>query len=122
MKILLVDDSAFSRKIAAQLFRENYPEAEIFLANDGAMGYESFVQIQPDILVSDLLMPNMSGQELVEKIRETDKDILIFLLTADVQQATKEEVAVFNIASFINKPLNQEKMEIVKNLTGERFA
>lgn len=122
MKILLVDDSAFSRKIAAQLFHENYPEAEIFLANDGAMGYESFVQIQPDILVSDLLMPNMSGQELVEKIREIDKDILIFLLTADVQQATKEEVAVFNIASFINKPLNQEKMEIVKNLTGERFA
>ena len=122
MKILLVDDSGFSRKIAAQLFRENFSEAELFLASDGVMGYESFVKIQPDILVTDLLMPNMSGQELVKKIRELDKNVLVFLLTADVQQATKEEVEAFNISAFINKPLNQEKMEFVKKLIGEKFA
>jgi len=121
LKILIVEDSKFSQRIATRLFVEAFPTAELILTDNGLAGYESFLQEHPDIIVTDLLMPQMSGQELIRKIRETDVNIPLFALTADVQQSTKTELAEFNLAAFINKPLDQDKLAFMKKIVEERF-
>lgn len=121
MKILLIEDSKFSQKVAVRMFAETFPAAELILADNGVSGYESFQQVHPDAIVTDLLMPRMSGQELIKKIRETDPNILIFPLTADIQQSTKAELEEYHITAFINKPLNQEKLALIKKIVEERF-
>lgn len=121
MKILIVEDSKFSQKVASRLFAEKFPAAELILADNGVAGYEKFMQVHPDIIVTDLLMPQMTGQEMIRKIRIVDQNILIFPLTADVQQSTKAELAEFNITALINKPLNQEKLVLVEKIVGEKL-
>jgi len=121
LKILIVEDSKFSQRVEARLFAEAFPTAELILADNGLIGYESFLRECPDVIVTDLLMPQMSGQELIKKIHEADQSIPIFALTADVQQSTKAELAEYNIAAFINKPLDQNKVALVKKIVEERF-
>ncbi len=121
MKILIVEDSKFSQRVEARLLAEAFPTAELILADNGLSGYESFLRECPDVIVTDLLMPQMSGQELIKKIRETDPTIPLIALTADVQQSTKAELAEYNIAAFINKPLDQDKVAFVKKIVEERF-
>ncbi|MBU2699352.1 CheY-like chemotaxis protein [Sporomusaceae bacterium BoRhaA] len=121
MKILIVEDSKFSQKVATRLFAEAFPAAELILADNGVAGYEKFMQVHPDVIVTDLLMPQMTGQEMIRKIRIVDQNILIFPLTADVQQSTKAELAEFNITALINKPLNQEKLVLVEKIVGEKL-
>lgn len=121
MRILIVDDSKFAQKIIARLFSEAFPNYEIITADNGVAGYDRFKRLKPDIIVTDLLMPNMSGQEFIKKVRETDKNVIIFILTADVQQSIKTELLGLNIAAFINKPLNKNKMVEVQRIVGERI-
>ncbi|MEN6414306.1 MAG: response regulator [Veillonellales bacterium] len=121
MKILLIEDSKFSQKVAAKMLSQVFPDAELILADNGVTGYERFQQIRPDVIVTDLLMPRMSGQELIKKIRQSDSYVLIFALTADVQQSTQEGLVQYHIAAFINKPLNQEKLALVQAIVEKRF-
>ena len=68
MKVLVVDDSKFSRKRVVSALSDL--ECEIVQAGDGAEGFEAFQKEQPDLVVSDLLMPKVDGIEQLKMIRE----------------------------------------------------
>lgn len=121
MKILIVEDSKFAQVIQSRLFFEFFPDSEVFLASNGIDGYHEFLRLRPDVVVTDLLMPQMNGQEMVAKIREIDKNVVIFTVTADIQQATKEELDKYGVTGFINKPLDKNKMAVVKRIMEERL-
>jgi len=121
LKILIVEDSKFAQMTIARLFSEAFPDSEIILANNGVDGYSDFMRLSPNIIVTDLLMPHMSGQEFIKKIRVMDQNIIIFTVTADVQQSTKDELAEYDIAAFINKPLDKKKMALIKRIVEERL-
>ncbi len=121
MKRLIVEDSKFAQVTIARLFSETFPGSEIILANNGADGYSDFMRVSPDIIVTDLLMPHMGGQELIKKIRAMDQNVIIFTVTADVQQSTRDELAAYDIAAFINKPLDRKKTALIKQLVEDRL-
>ena len=108
-KILIVEDSKFVRMITSKLLQEKFPEAAIILACDALEGYELYQNENPDLIITDLLMPNMNGQEFIHKIRQTDTQIPVIVLSADIQQATRDEMEQLGILTFINKPLSGEK-------------
>lgn len=120
MKILIVEDSKFAQMVTAGLFSQDFPDVELILADNGMDGYDKFLQSSPDIIITDLLMPCMSGQELVKKIREIDQNIKIIIVTADIQKSTRDELAEYHIAAFINKPLVKDKMALVKPIVEGR--
>ena len=57
MKILIVDDSTFSRKILGNLVAKYLGDVEIYFAKDGQEGLEKYKSIKPDYAFVDLLMP-----------------------------------------------------------------
>lgn len=116
IKILIVDDSVFSQKITSNLIKKFINNTEIYFSNDGQKGFEAYKKINPDYVFIDLLMPNLSGKELIEKIRDYDAEPKIIVLTADVQKNVKEEIEQYNILAFINKPFNEEKAKVVCDL------
>ncbi len=110
MKILIVDDSRFTRKIEGKMIKEKVKDVEIYYANDGDMGFEKYKEINPDYTIIDLLMPKMSGKELIKKIKNYDVDAKLIVVTADVQEKVKKEVLELGVLKVVNKPLNEGKI------------
>ena len=55
---------------------------KVFSVEDGKKAYDVYQEEKPDILISDIKMPNMDGLTLIEKIRQTDYETPIILLTS----------------------------------------
>lgn len=111
IKILIVDDSKFSQKVTANLIKKYVVNSDICFADDGKEGYEKYKKINPDYILIDLLMPNISGKDLIKLIKCYDEDAKIVVISADVQNDVKKEIESYNIMSFINKPFNEEKAQ-----------
>ena len=109
MKILMVDDSKFSQISGANLLKKVNPDAEIIFANNGEEGLAKFKENRPDFVLIDLLMPVVTGKELVQHIKAVDQEAKLFDLSADVQKSVQEEVLSYGVLAFINKPLSEEK-------------
>lgn len=116
MKILVVDDSRFSQIVTSKLIKEKYANVEIIIGSDGQEGFELYKEIKPDYVLIDLLMPKVNGQEAIKLIKEYDEDAKIIVISADVQKSVKNELKEYGILSFINKPFDKEKLEIIANI------
>jgi two-component system chemotaxis response regulator CheY len=119
IKILIVDDSVFSQKVAAGFMKKHLEDAEIYFANDGLEGIEKYIEIKPDYVFLDLLMPKVNGRELIKLIKEYDSAAKIFVVSADVQKNVREEIEACGVKSFINKPFNEEKVQLVCEMLKE---
>lgn len=120
-KLLIVDDSVFSQKIAANLIKKYMSDVELNFANDGEEGIELYEKLKPDFIITDLLMPKISGQELIRFIKAHDKFAKIIVISADVQKNIREEVEAYNILAFLNKPLQDDKAQLICNLMREKI-
>jgi CheY-like chemotaxis protein len=119
MKILVVEDSLLYRKAIVKYLKKNLADAEYLLAKDGEEGYEKYRQEKPEIIILDLLIPKLGGQELLAKIREEDKEIKAIIISANVQKIIKKELNNLGILKFINKPFTEEKAaQLAKSIKG----
>src|SRR3972149_10376646 len=92
IKVLVVDDSAFIRKMIKQLV-ESDPGIEVIgSARDGAEGVEMALSLNPDVITMDIEMPRMNGLEATERIMEQMPTAIIMVssLTVEGAKATFE--------------------------------
>ena len=78
-KVLIVDDDAMMRQVVSAVVAEE--SEQIYTANDGIEGLNQFHEIQPDLVILDLMMPKMTGWELCRQIRKSS-NVPIIMLTA----------------------------------------
>lgn len=121
MKILVVDDSSFIKSLITKTLQNNFPTLELLMASNGREGYSLYRTQRPDLIITDLLMPEMNGWELLKLIREEDNQVKMVVFSADVQKATQEEIEKFGITAFIHKPFNNEKAEQLIKIVKEEF-
>ena len=88
-KILVVDDAAVDRRLAGGLLEKNC-HVEVDFAENGRQGLQRVLDDPPDLVVTDLQMPEMDGLELVESIRAKRPGLPVVLMTG----AGSEEIAV----------------------------
>ncbi len=107
--LLIVDDNAEIRSIIKTIFIQKY---HIELANSGEQGLEKAIQLQPDIIISDVKMPGMSGFEMCEMLKRNVKTshIPIALLTALGSEEDKISGFKCGADSYITKPFNSESL------------
>jgi CheY-like chemotaxis protein len=119
VKILIIDDSTFSQRILGNLVVKYLGDVNTYFAKDGLEGLEKYKSIKPDYTFVDLLMPKLSGEELIKLINEYDSNAKIIVVSADVQKSIKEEIDSYGVMAFINKPFTEEKAksicEIIRN-------
>ncbi len=120
MRILVADDSNFMRGQVIRMLKTKFPQAEIDDAPDGAVAVEKFVQGSYDLVLLDLLMPKISGDGALKRIREINQDVLVAILSADVQKMTREELMLSGADLFLNKPISFEKIDQIISLMQER--
>lgn len=110
IKLLLVEDDevvGFIIKEGMELIG-NY---DVLWVSNGQKGMEAFESFQPDIIVSDIEMPKMSGLEFVQRIREIDEDVPIILETCVSSSKTILEAYSLGIDNYIKKPFLPDELD-----------
>ena len=113
-RILIVDDSLFQRRIiSASLKSEGY---EVIEAVNGRDGLEKREKENPDLILLDILMPEMDGFEVLKKLQEKKNSIPVIMLTSDVQNTTRDECLSLGAKAFVNKPVKgDELLPVIKS-------
>ncbi len=105
--ILYVEDEETTQELISEILKTSCKE--VFIANDGKKGLELYKEKSPDIVLSDIAMPNMDGLTMSEAIKEIDPNQPIALFTAFSQSSYLKRAAEIGIATYILKPLNEEQ-------------
>lgn len=104
-KVLVVDDEPDGAYIA-ELLLARYG-AEVFKAKNGRVGLEIAQQEQPQLIISDLTMPQMDGWKMVEALKANDKtkNIPVIALTGHAMFGERERVIEAGFHNYLSKPL-----------------
>lgn len=107
-KILIVDDYSFQRRL---IRRALGPLAEDTIeAGDGRAAIELLQHESPDVILLDLLMPELDGFPVLTQLQEKQCPIPRVVLTADVQDTAAERCRDLGAFDVIHKPPNEEKL------------
>lgn len=112
--ILIVDDSAMDRGLAGRLLEKN-GDVTVSYASNGREAMGCVEQEPPDLIVSDLQMPEMNGLELVEAVRQDYPAVPVILMTARGSEEIASEALRKGAAGYVPKTaLAQHLPEIVE--------
>ncbi|MBD1913814.1 MULTISPECIES: response regulator [unclassified Leptolyngbya] len=106
--VLIVDDAAFSRRMLRK-----YLESEgcsVLEATNGQEALEMVQKHQPDCVLTDLLMPDVDGFQLLKTLREQGWTMPIAIITADIQETSRQRGTELGAARFINKPVKENEV------------
>jgi len=103
MTVLVVDDEELVRKFVERVMREaGYQTAT---ASDGPEAIEVAATLEPfDLLVTDVMMPQMTGDELARRLRITTPALKVLYLTGFSDRLLKEKVTLWADEAFLDKP------------------
>ncbi|WP_430474195.1 response regulator transcription factor [Thalassospira lucentensis] len=107
--VLLVDDSKFARLLVRAFISSNFTDWQIDEAEDATKALEMVEAKTYDYLFLDFNMPGMNGLELGEKLRGHFPDVVIALLTANIQTEIQKKAESLGL-EFIAKPPTEEKI------------
>ena len=106
-RILIVeDDSNIARLILTTLSRAGF---ECRYAPDGTEGFNAFKDSSPHLVLTDIMMPGLNGQQLVQKIRETSTIPIIMMTAADSEDAQLQGFKG-GADDYVAKPFNPKMM------------
>ncbi len=118
VKVLIVDDEKLERILIRNGFHwEEHGFEIIGEASSGAEALEIIEEKQPHLVLTDINMPNMSGIELVEKIRQTGNNCRIVIITGYREFDYARKAVRLGVEDFLLKPLDVEEIgTVVKNI------
>lgn len=99
---IIEDDQAISQMYRFKFEAEGY---EVETAENGRLGLELAQVMKPDIILLDLMMPEMNGDEMLAKMRATDwgKDVKVVILTNVGEQEAPEQLKNLGVSAYIVK-------------------
>lgn len=115
--ILVVDDNPDVRTYVSRILRQS--GYHVFMARNGQEGFQVATERRPQLIVTDLMMPEVSGMDLIRMIRDSQelKGTPIILLTAKADETTRIEGAEGGADAYLSKPFNdRELLAEVRNL------
>lgn len=112
MKIMIVDDSKAMRMIIAKSLKlAGFGGHEVIEATNGVEAFEKIGSESPDLVLSDWNMPEMSGIELLEKVREAGHKVRFGFITSESSSETRA-MAIEKGAEFLmTKPFSADQLE-----------
>lgn len=106
--ILVVDDSRFSRKAVVTALAGI--DAQIVQACNGREALEQLDAANPELVVTDLLMPEMDGLEFLAELRARGDERPVCVVSADIQESSRGECERLGAYGFFNKPFRGEEL------------
>lgn len=107
-RILVVEDDPIIRQtVGYALKREGFDVAS---AEDGTQALAAAEQLRPDLVLLDLMLPGIDGYQVAERLRASDKEVAIIMVTALEQQRDKVRGLDAGADDYITKPFSMEEL------------
>ena len=108
--VLIVDDEVGTRESIKMILKHDY---EVFLAKDAE---EAFLQIKehsPDVVLLDIILPDIDGLKVLEKIKESDPDVIVIMITATKTIKTAVEAMKLGAYDYVTKPFDIDELRLI---------
>jgi two-component system cell cycle response regulator len=110
LRVLAVDDSPFSRKLLEHALRGQ--PYEVAFAKNGREALASIAEFRPNILITDWMLPDLSGPELCRKVRSESNSryVYVILVTSNVEKESIVEGLAAGADDYLTKPFHQKEL------------
>ena len=118
--ILYVEDNVSNTRLMEHIVSYR-PTVKLITAMQGRLGLELAIQHQPDLILLDLHLPDLSGEEVLAQLQRDHrtKEIPVIMITADATPRQIRRLTDAGAAAYLTKPVNVENL---LSLFDERFA
>ncbi len=106
-KVLIIEDSKVTNMYLSLCLKDDY---DIVSANNAREGTEMIAEHIPDCIVSDLLMDEMDGFQLLEYLRQENIKIPTIIMSSDIQEVDRNRCLVLGACAVLNKPVRGEEL------------
>ena len=107
-RILVVDDSMYTRSLIMDLLSDQ--DFELYQAADTNQMFTKIEEIQPDVVVIDIIMPGMNGLDAVKMLHKKQPGIKVIVCSAQGTQAVKDEAFSNGAVGYIQKPFSVDSL------------
>lgn len=108
-RVLVVDDAAFMRMTIKKMI-----ESEGFTvageAGNGVEAVQKYMELQPDVVLLDITMPEMNGVDALKRMKEYDPKAKVVICSAMGQQAMVAQTIQYGAKDFIVKPFEKDRL------------
>lgn len=120
LKILYIEDDKFAREEMTHFLKKRV--GKVFTASDGIEGIGAYEIHKPDIIIADLLMPNMDGMEMLRKLKEKYGRVHCIIVTSVNEVETVIEAVDLGVDGYIIKPIDFMELELKLIKTGDMLV
>lgn len=111
ISILLAEDETELRESTVEYLQLFF--SRVYSASCGYQAYKVYQEKRPDIILTDINMPNLDGLSLISKIRETDKDTKIIVMSAHSEQEKLLHAVKLHLETYLIKPIKSDALKKV---------
>lgn len=107
-RVLIVDDEPFARQTLSEWLRE--VDFHVFEAEGGKQAMKRIQEDEPDIVISDMVMPGMDGLELLKKTKAVRNDVPFLMVSGYPSTSTAVKVMKQGASDYLAKPFTPDEL------------
>jgi len=108
--ILVVDDEVGARESLKMILKKDY---QVFLAKNAEEAFRQMETCNPDVILLDLILPDMDGLRVLEKLKQTFPDQIVIMITATKTIKTAVEAMKLGAYDYITKPFDVDELRLI---------
>lgn len=118
-KVIVIEDQTIMRDLICQLV-EGYTTMEVVASSgDGAEGYELCLEHRPDLVILDIMLPNLNGSEVLRRLKAKNPHINILIFSAASSNSMVNRLLKSGVTGYIEKDAGLEELEKAINLVAD---
>ena len=123
LRVLFVEDNEQTRRAGSRMIQRHVQT--LYTAENGVQGLELYRREKPDLVISDIEMPEMDGLEMFRQIRRQDPHLPLVICTAYNFQEYREQAREIDVDQYLLKPFGKENiLQVLEHTRGiiDHFA
>jgi two-component system response regulator AtoC len=110
--ILIVDDEVGVRESLRMVLKNDY---EVLLAKDAEEAFSQIKEHSPDVILLDIILPDMDGLKVLEKIKQKEPEVIVIMITATKTVKTAVEAMKLGAYDYVTKPFEIDELRLIIN-------
>jgi DNA-binding NtrC family response regulator len=108
--VLIVDDEIGARESLKMVLKNDY---EVFLAKNAEEAFSQIKEQSPDIVLLDIILPDLDGLKVLERIKQNDPNIVVIMVTATTTVKTALEAKRLGAYGYVTKPFDIDELRLI---------
>ncbi len=108
--VLVVDDEVGARESLKMILKSDY---EVFSAKDAEEALHHIKERSPDVVLLDIILPDLDGLKVLERIKQNDPDMVVIMITATKTVKTAVEAMKLGAYDYVTKPFDIDELRLI---------